>query len=103
MSSVLWFAKNIAFRLYIGHAVAFVCLAAYGVIFYFIWLDGSYGRELRRKEIAYKKKLKEQGGNLVEEKNKKKITETLKDSPIKKSKSSKSKKKKSSKTSKKKD
>ena len=60
MSSVLWFAKNIDFRLYIGHAVAFVCLAAYGVIFYFIWLDGSYGRELRRKEIAYKKKLKEQ-------------------------------------------
>ena len=56
MSSVLWFAKNIDFRLYIGHAVAFVCLAAYGVIFYFIWLDGSYGRELRRKEIAYKKK-----------------------------------------------
>ena len=56
---MLWFTKSIDFRLYIGHAVAFVCLAAYGVIFYFIWLDGEYGREMKRREKIFKKKQNE--------------------------------------------
>ena len=54
MSSLSYFTKAIDFRLYIGHAVAFVCLAAYGVIFYFIWKDGEWSREMTRREKQHK-------------------------------------------------
>ena len=84
MSSVLWFTKSIDFRLYIGHAVAFVCLAAYGVIFYFIRLDGEYGREMKRKEKVYKKKQQEK---LLKERDSHENGGNLKKSPVKTSKS----------------
>ena len=83
MSSVLWFTKSIDFGHHIGHAVAFVCLAAYGVIFYFIWLDGEYGREMKRKEKVYKKKQQEK---LLKERDSHENGGNLKKSPVKTSK-----------------
>jgi|TARA_B110000003_G_scaffold227280_1_gene228484 hypothetical protein len=55
--SLLYFTKNIDFRLYIGHAVAFICLSAYGLIFYFIWKDGAWGREMKRRERLHYEKV----------------------------------------------
>ena len=74
------------------------------MIFFFIWLDGAYGRELKRKEIAYKKKKKEGGievdkitNSVAENKKEKKIQATLKSPAVKKVKKSKKSKKKNSK------
>ena len=65
--SFLYFTKNIDFRLYIGHAVAFVCLSAYALIFYFIWKDGAWSREMRRREKIYVQKKREAVNNMMED------------------------------------